>query len=90
MGIFKVGSEDNGCIGLGPFPPLIPKSVIPREERSKIFEPFFTTKQDDGTGPGLWITKQLTENYGGRIRVRSSEVEGHRAVRRLVCSFRGM
>ena len=50
---------------------------IPQEERNKIFEPFFTTKQDVGTGLGLWITKQLVEDYGGRIRVRSSEVEGH-------------
>jgi len=50
---------------------------IPREERHKIFEPFFTTKQDVGTGLGLWITKQLVEDYGGRIRVRSSQVEGH-------------
>jgi PAS domain S-box-containing protein len=50
---------------------------VPREERHKIFEPFFTTKQDVGTGLGLWITKQLIENYGGRIRVRSSQVEGH-------------
>jgi PAS domain S-box-containing protein len=49
---------------------------IPQSERSKIFEPFFTTKQDVGTGLGLWITKQLIENYGGRIRMRSSEAEG--------------
>lgn len=49
---------------------------IPHEEQQKIFEPFFTTKQDVGTGLGLWITKQLVENYGGRIRVRSSQVEG--------------
>ena len=48
---------------------------IPPDERNKIFEPFFTTKQDVGTGLGLWITKQLIENYGGRIRVRSSVVE---------------
>jgi PAS domain S-box-containing protein len=51
---------------------------IPQEQRNKIFEPFFTTKQDVGTGLGLWITKQLIENYGGRIRVRSSQVKGHR------------
>jgi len=50
---------------------------IPAEERNKVFEPFFTTKQDVGTGLGLWITKKLIENYGGRIRVRSSQVEGH-------------
>ena len=50
---------------------------IPQKERNKIFEPFFTTKQDVGTGLGLWITKQLIENYGGRIRMRSSQAEGH-------------
>src|SRR5204863_7466320 len=38
----------------------------------------FSTKQDVGTGLGLWITKKLIENYGGRIRVRSSQVEGPR------------
>jgi PAS domain S-box-containing protein len=50
---------------------------IRQSERNKIFEPFFTTKQDVGTGLGLWITKQLIENYSGRIRMRSSEAEGH-------------
>jgi PAS domain S-box-containing protein len=50
---------------------------IPQAERNKIFEPFFTTKQDVGTGLGLWITKHLIENYGGRVRMRSSQAEGH-------------
>jgi PAS domain S-box-containing protein len=44
---------------------------IPEAARAQIFEPFFTTKKDVGTGLGLWISKQILENYGGAIRFRS-------------------
>jgi signal transduction histidine kinase len=37
----------------------------------RIFEPFFTTKHDVGTGIGLWVTRQLTENNGGQVSVES-------------------
>jgi PAS domain S-box-containing protein len=36
-----------------------------------VFEPFFTTKGLAGTGLGLWITKELVERNGGKIKVRS-------------------
>jgi signal transduction histidine kinase len=37
-----------------------------------LFEPFFTTKGAVGTGLGLWVSKQIIDNHGGTIRVRSS------------------
>jgi PAS domain S-box-containing protein len=44
---------------------------IPREDCPRLFEPFFTTKSDVGTGLGLWVTKEIVEKHGGRIRFRS-------------------
>ncbi len=42
---------------------------------SRVFEPFYTTKEE-GTGLGLYITKQLVERNGGKIRVKSRVGEG--------------
>ena len=38
----------------------------------RLFEPFFTTKGAVGTGLGLWVSKQIINNHGGSIRVRSN------------------
>jgi histidine kinase len=50
----------------------IPKSIL-----DKIFEPFFTTKKvGKGTGLGLSISYGILQDYGGRIKVETTEGEG--------------
>jgi signal transduction histidine kinase len=44
---------------------------ISDRDQLNLFTPFFTTKKSLGTGLGLWITKELLEIRGGRVRVRS-------------------
>lgn len=54
---------------------------IPAELRPRIFDAFFTTKSDVGTGLGLWVTRNLVEKHGGRLRMRSStSAAGHGTV----------
>jgi hypothetical protein len=45
---------------------------IPAGTVKHIFEPFFTTKDRVGTGLGLWVSQQIIEKHGGKIKVRSS------------------
>ncbi len=45
-------------------------SGIPPEIQSKIFDPLFTTRQT-GTGLGLSICKNIIEQHGGTLTVRS-------------------
>ena len=50
----------------------IPESIL-----DKIFEPFFTTKNvGKGTGLGLSISYGILQDYGGRIKVETTEGEG--------------
>jgi signal transduction histidine kinase len=50
---------------------------IPRAVINKIFEPFFTTKEPgQGTGLGLFITRNNVHSLSGRIEVESEEGQG--------------
>lgn len=49
-------------------------SGIPEELQARIFEPDFTTKGNKGTGLGLFVVKQVCEQYGGKIAFSSSKV----------------
>lgn len=50
---------------------------IPEDALARIFEPFYTTKEPgEGTGLGLFITRNLVTLLGGRIEVASRLGEG--------------
>lgn len=62
----QVEVEDSGC-------------GIPEENLTHLFDPYFTTKHgtgetDDpkGTGLGLYMVRQLLEDYGATINVEST------------------
>jgi signal transduction histidine kinase len=46
-------------------------SGMTAETISRIFEPFFSTKGATGTGLGLWVSLEIVEKHGGKLRVRS-------------------
>ena len=50
---------------------------IPAEAIERIFDRYFTTKKPgEGTGLGLFVTKSLVENMGGKITVSSRKGGG--------------
>ena len=59
----RVVVADNGC-------------GMPQEVCHKLFEPFFTTKGEQGTGLGLWGSRNLIEKHSGRLQVRSTPARG--------------
>ncbi|HXS77196.1 MAG TPA: HAMP domain-containing sensor histidine kinase [Terracidiphilus sp.] len=44
---------------------------IRKEIRAQLFRQFFTTKGSGGTGLGLWLTRDIVEKNGGKLRFRS-------------------
>jgi signal transduction histidine kinase len=52
---------------------------IPKQDLDKIFEPFFSTKTPkEGTGLGLYVTKEIIAKLGGTIEVDSRLGQGTR------------
>lgn len=47
-------------------------SGIPADMLKRIFEPFVSTKEANGTGLGLWISKEIVRRHGGTLFVRSA------------------
>jgi PAS domain S-box-containing protein len=49
---------------------------IPPDDLARVLEPFVGTKPARGTGLGLWVTRSVVLNHGGRLRVRSHRAPG--------------
>jgi PAS domain S-box-containing protein len=41
-----------------------------------LFEPFFTTKGENGTGLGLWVSREILAKHGASIRLKSNSSSG--------------
>lgn len=44
--------------------------------RRRLYEPFFSTKGEQGTGLGLWVSREILQKNGATIRVKSSQQPG--------------
>jgi signal transduction histidine kinase len=61
-GYLNVTVCDNGC-------------GIPAEQQGRLFQPYFTTKKN-GTGLGLFVTRQLVAEHGGDVTFTSAPGSG--------------
>jgi len=60
---------------------------IPEELLEKIFEPFYTTKKEDqGTGLGLSLSRDIVRRFNGDVQVRSRTGEGSEFIVRVPIS----
>ena len=51
-------------------------SGIHPETMKHLYTAFFTTKDIGGTGLGLWVSSEIINRHGGRMRVRSCDTPG--------------
>jgi len=56
---------------------------IKRTDFGHLFEAYFTTKGGDGTGMGLFLSRQVIRAHGGQIDVKSNEGKGTEFIIRL-------
>ena len=85
-GTVRVRESVEGGGGHGPLGVAIQISdtgpgILP-EQAERIFKPFYTTRPD-GTGLGLAVVRQVIEEHGGSVAVRSSPGQGATFVVRL-------
>ena len=84
--------SDQGCISIqtestsegGTISVIDTGTGIPKERLEKIFEPLFSTKPPgEGTGLGLFVTREIIEKLGGSISVDSYVGQGSRFTVRI-------
>jgi signal transduction histidine kinase len=56
---------------------------IKRTDFGHLFEAYFTTKGGEGTGMGLFLSRQVIKAHGGQIDVKSDEGKGTEFIIRL-------
>lgn len=72
---------DRVCLAVEDQGPGVPPAV-----RDRIFLPFFTTKGEQGTGLGLYISRQVARELGGDLTLDPDVADGARFVLRLPAS----
>ncbi|MFW5928479.1 MAG: sensor histidine kinase [Thermoplasmatota archaeon] len=51
---------------------------ISKDDKKKIFERGFKKGESAGSGLGMYLVKQIAENYGGKVEVKDSRMGGAR------------
>ncbi|AFL86384.1 histidine kinase with PAS domain [Terriglobus roseus DSM 18391] len=51
---------------------------MPPDTLTRVFEAFFTTKGINGSGLGLWISRDIVNRHSGALHLRSCQREGRR------------